>query len=78
MNPTQERIRYYTELVKILWITLIADVGGVSSLALGTSWPWKEWVLLLGFVVGIGLFSLVLTLHRAIQRLISTGEKDDA
>jgi len=37
VNPTQERIRYYTELLKILWVTLIADIGGVASLALGPS-----------------------------------------
>jgi len=64
--------------MKILWITLIADIGGIASLALGPSWPWKEWVFLSGGVVGIAIFFLVLTLHRAIQRLLNTEGKSDA
>jgi hypothetical protein len=78
VNPTQERIRYYTELLKILWITLIADIGGVASLALGPSWPWKEWVILLGVVVGIGLLCMVVLLHIAIERFLRTGGKGNA
>ena len=78
MNPTQERIRYYTEWVKILWITLIADIGGVASLALGPSWPWKELVIASGIAIGIGLLSLVLILHVTIEGFIKTGGKGNA
>jgi hypothetical protein len=78
VNPTQERIRSYTEWVKILWLTLIADVGGVISLALGPSWPWKAWVIVSGIVIGIGLLFLVLILHTRIEGLITIGGKGDA
>jgi hypothetical protein len=77
VNPIQERIRYYTEWGKILWLTLIADVGGVAGLILGPSWPWKEVVVLIGVMIGMIFLSLILILHVTIEGLIKTGGKGD-
>jgi hypothetical protein len=75
MDPTQERIRYYTEWIKILWLTLVANVGGVISLLLGPPWPWKIWLVVVGIAVAAALFFLIIVLHRTIEGLIRRKEE---
>ena len=76
MNPTQERIKYYTEWIKILWLTLIADVGGVVSLFVGSDWEEKTWLIVAGGLVAGMSVSLIVALHMVIERLINEKEQD--
>lgn len=72
MDPIQERIKYYTELFKVLWLTMVADVGGTVSVALGSPWRGKWIVVISGAVLGLTIFFIALVLHFTMERLIRT------
>jgi hypothetical protein len=78
MDLTQERIKYYTEWIKILWLTLVANVGGVIGLIVGEPWPWKIWLVMAGSVLAVAFFSLIIVLHAAIEKLIRRKEQGHA
>jgi len=74
----KERIKFYTELLKLLWILLIALGGGLSSLFLKGINSGKEILIIL---TGIILFVLVivgvLKMIRDINKLLRTLEDLD-
>jgi len=78
VDSVQERIKYYTELFKVLWLTLVADIGGTVSVALGSPWRGKWIVVISGAVLGLAIFSIALVLHFTIERLIRTREEENA
>ncbi|WP_457599980.1 hypothetical protein [Hydrogenivirga sp.] len=55
-EAVKERIKFYTEYLKIFWITAIAIGGGVIGLFRFVE-TWKEFLL---FVVGIWILGLIL------------------
>lgn len=73
----KERIRYYTEWLRLLWITLLGLSGGISGLVLTLDSPVRVALLVLAVVLGIGVIGMVLFLHRLVLRSISRlkGEK---
>lgn len=77
MDPTQERIKYYTEWIKILWL-IVAIVGGVIGLLLGPAWSWKIWVVVAGSIVAGALLFFIILLHTVVEGLIKRKEGTSA
>jgi hypothetical protein len=69
-DQIRERIKYYTEWIRLLWITLIGLSGGISGLILTLDSSIRAGLLTLALVLGIGVIVMVFLLHRAILRLI--------
>jgi hypothetical protein len=69
-DQIKERIKYYTEWIRLLWITLIGLSGGISGLMLGLDSPMRATLSAFALVLAIGVVVMVLLLHRAILRLI--------
>jgi hypothetical protein len=76
-DQLKEQIKYYTEWLRLLWITLIGLSGGISGLVLTLDSPVRAALLIFAVTLGIGAIVMVFLLHRAISRLIGqlTGEK---
>lgn len=72
MNDDQikERIKYYTEWIRLLWITLIGLSGGISSLVLTLDSSVRIILLVFALVLAIGVVVMVFRLHRAILLLL--------
>lgn len=73
----KERVKYYTEWVRLLWIALIGLSGGISGLVLTLSSFTRSLLLTIAIVLMIGAVGMILLCHRAILRLIRQlqGEK---
>jgi len=69
-DQLKERIKYYTEWIRLLWITLIGLSGGISGLMLGLDSPIRVMLLVVAIALGIGAAVMILVIHRAILRLI--------
>ena len=72
----KERIRFYTEYLKILWLIVIALAGGLSSLFSDLSnFVYIERVVLFSLgiyllvIVGIGILKLNLDIHKLLNKL---------
>lgn len=76
-DQIKERIRYYTEWIRLLWITLIGLSGGISGLVLTLDSPVRAVLLTFAVVLGIAVIVMVFLLHLAISQLIGQlkGEK---
>jgi hypothetical protein len=66
----KEKVRYYTEWIRLLWITLIGLSGGISGLVLTVDSPVRAILLIFAVALGVGAVVMVFLLHRAILRLI--------
>jgi hypothetical protein len=67
----KERIRYYADWIKSLWIGVLALSGGLGGLALALdSFP-KIMLLTVGVIAEFSLFVVITFLHRRIERLMS-------
>ena len=69
-DQIKERIKYYTEWLRLLWITLIGLSGGISSLVLTLDSSVRVVLLAFALALEIGVVVMVFRLHRAILRLI--------
>ena len=69
-DQIKERVKYYTEWIRLLWITLIGLSGGISGLILTLDSPIRAGLLTFALALGIGVIVIVFLLHRAILRLI--------
>jgi hypothetical protein len=69
-DQIKERVKYYTEWIRLLWITLIGLSGGISGLMLGADSPVRTILLVVALVLAVGVVVVVFLLHRAILRLI--------
>ncbi len=69
-DQIKERVKYYTEWIRLLWITLIGLAGGISGLALTLDSLVRAALLAFALTLGIGAVVMVFLLHRAILRLI--------
>ena len=67
----KERVKYYTEWIRLFWITLIGLSGGISGLILTLDSPLRAGLLAFALALGFGVFVMVFLLHRAILRLIT-------
>lgn len=74
----KEKARYYTEWIRLLWIALIALIGGMSGLLLaGIPTPVAIVLLIFAVILGIGGVVMVIVLHLAISRLIEKLLKEE-
>ena len=69
-DQIKERVKYYTEWIRLFWITLIGLSGGISGLILTLDSPLRAGLLAFALALGFGVFIMVFLLHRAILRLI--------
>lgn len=67
---TRERIRYYTEWSRSLWIGVLALTGGLAGLGLALDSPAKGILFLIGLVVDFLLVFGIIFLHTRIEKLI--------
>ena len=69
-DHTLEEIKYYTELLRFVWILLLGIGGSTVSLAAATTESWKPILVMVGFLsvmlIGAG-FGL---LNRRVRALI--------
>jgi hypothetical protein len=66
----KERVKYYTEWIRLFWITLIGLSGGISGLLLGLDSPVRMILLAVAVTLIVGAVVMILLIHRAILRLI--------
>ena len=69
-DQIKERVKYYTEWLRLLWIALIGLSGGISGLILTLDSPIRAGLLTFALALVIGVIVIVFLLHRAILRLI--------
>lgn len=69
-DQIKERVKYYTEWIRLLWITLIGLAGGISGLVLGLDSPVRVILLVVAATLVVGSVVMILLVHRAILRLI--------
>ena len=75
MEGLKERIRYYTEWVRLLWVGMFIIGGGIASLLL-TLDSWLEaFLLLLGVIVESVFATLIGIAQRRISALIERVEE---
>jgi hypothetical protein len=70
MGRTQERIRFKTEVLKVIILVTLAIGGGSASLFLGEQTPLRLFFATLGVVGSLGLVLTALLLYQGIMRLI--------
>ena len=66
----KERIRYYTDWARSLWLGVLALTGGLGGLGLALDNPAKGILFVLGLVVDFLLVFGVILLHRRAERLL--------
>jgi hypothetical protein len=69
-DQIKERVKYYTEWIRLLWITLIGLSGGISGLVLTLDSLVRMILLAVAVTLIVGAVVMILLLHRAILRLI--------
>lgn len=69
-DQIKERIKYYTEWIRLLWITLIGLSGGISGLVLTLDSPVRVILLTVAVTLIVGAVVMILLIHRAILGLI--------
>ena len=63
-DQIKERVKYYTEWIRLLWITLIGLSGGISGLLLGLDSPVRV-ILRRQSMTGYEIFGVALLLLAA-------------
>ena len=67
----KERIRYYADWARSLWIGVLALSGGLSGLTLNLDSRPKIVLLVVGVIAELSLFIVIVLLHRRIERLMT-------
>ena len=71
----EERIKFLTELLKLLWFTFIALGGGIVGLLLKLDNPIKVILLVLGIFAEIILATLVIHFFLEVNKLLRKLDK---
>jgi len=69
-DQIKEKVRYYTEWIRLLWITLIGLSGGISGLVLALDSPVRVILLVVAAMLVSGSVGMILLVRRVILRLI--------
>jgi hypothetical protein len=69
-DKAAERIKYMTEVLRLLVVLTIAIGGGTLSLLLGELTTFRRLLATAGLLVTLGLFVVAWRQHRAIERAI--------
>lgn len=70
-ETTREIIKFDTEMVKLIWFALIADVGGTVSLMINLDSKVKIVLVSLGASIAFVLFWWLITTIKRIRKLIN-------
>ncbi len=70
MDALKEQIKHEQELLRLLWITAIATIGGSLSLLLGDATSLRSSLAGLGFLATLLLVVLILRQEREIRSLL--------
>ena len=70
-----ERLKFLTELLRLVWISLLAIGGGTVGLFLGPYDFWRYFFAGVGVAASIGVGVMVVQLYRKIERLLTQLEK---
>jgi len=70
VDSLKEQIKHEQELLRLLWITAIATIGGSLSLLLGNATPLRSGLAGLGFLATLLLVVLILRQEREIRSLL--------
>ncbi len=71
-----ERIKYETEILKLLVLVNVAVAGGTVSLLFRPAAPLRDWLASLGIAASVGLGSAVWVKDRRIRRLLAQKENE--
>jgi hypothetical protein len=66
-----EQIKYFTELLRLAWVSILAVGGGSLSLPLGNPTPLRFGLAGVGLLVTLILALMIWRLHRRIQTVIT-------
>jgi CHASE2 domain-containing sensor protein len=66
----KERIRYYADWIKSLWIGILALSGGLAGLALALDSHAKIILFVVGMIVDFLLVAWITLLHGRVERLM--------
>jgi hypothetical protein len=69
-DQIKEKIRYYTEWIRLLWLALFGLSGGISGLVLTLDSFVRAVLLIFAVLLGIGAIVMIILLHLAISRSI--------
>lgn len=69
-----EELKYLTEMLKLLWLTIVALVGSIAGLALAEL-GLRRWAIGGGTLVALGLLTIVGRILRRIRVLIKQFEE---
>ena len=67
----KERIRYYADWARSLWIGVLALSGGLAGLWLTLDSRWKILLFVVGATVDLLLAAGIAILHRRIEKLLT-------
>jgi hypothetical protein len=68
----KERIRYYADWTRSLWLGFLGLSGGLAGLALALDSRPKIILFVVGTIVDFVLVAWIVLLHRKIERLMAT------
>ena len=70
-----ERLKYLTEVFRVAWVFLLAVGSGTVGLWLGPRDFWRSVFAVTGVIVIVILGFVIGTVHRRIQRLLTSLEE---
>ena len=70
MESLREQIKHETELLRLVWITTVALVGGTLGLVLGNITPLRILLAGLGFLITIIFIAVITRQETTIRRLL--------
>lgn len=70
MESLKEQIKHETELLRLLWVTAIAAIGGSLSLLLGEQTSIHILLAGVGFIAILILVSMIVRQETVIRRLL--------
>jgi hypothetical protein len=70
MESLKEQIKHEEELLRLLWVTAVAAIGGSLSLFLGDATPLRSGLAGLGFLATLVLVVMILRQERGIRSLL--------
>jgi len=68
----KERIKYYADWVRSLWLGFLGLTGSLGGLGLGLDSRLKVILLVAGIIADSFLVALIALLHNRIERLLAT------
>ena len=71
MESLKEQIKHETELLRLVWVTAVALVGGALGLVLGNITPLRILLAGLGFLITIIFIAVIIRQETTIRRLLS-------